>query len=83
LDSAQVPRQPNRPTASASDRLRRGALRGFVGWYWALVGDGVCVRGIPDAGATAAMRSLTDRFAVDAHLRRREVDEFLAIIGAA
>jgi hypothetical protein len=33
------------------------------------------------AGATAGMRSLTDRFAVDAHLRRREVDEFLAAIG--
>jgi hypothetical protein len=58
-------------------------LRGFVGWYWALVGDGVRVRGMPDAGATAGMRSLTDRVAVDAHLRRPEVDEFLAIIGAA
>jgi hypothetical protein len=27
------------------------------------------------------MRSLTDSFAVDAHLRRREVDEFLLAIG--
>jgi HK97 family phage prohead protease len=32
-------------------------------------------------GATAGMRSLTDRFAVDAHLQRREVDEFLLAIG--
>lgn len=32
-------------------------------------------------GATAGMRSLTDRFAVDAHLRRREEDEFLLAIG--
>ncbi|HEY8756793.1 MAG TPA: HK97 family phage prohead protease [Candidatus Dormibacteraeota bacterium] len=32
-------------------------------------------------GATAGMRSLTDRFAVDAHLRQREVDEFLLAIG--
>jgi HK97 family phage prohead protease len=32
-------------------------------------------------GATAGMRSLTDRFAADAHLRRREVDEFLLAIG--
>jgi hypothetical protein len=32
-------------------------------------------------GATAGMRSLTDRFAVDAHLRRREVDDFLLAIG--
>lgn len=32
------------------------------------------------AGATAGMRSLTDRFAVDAHLRQRDVDEFLLAI---
>ena len=57
LDSAQFPRPPNRPTASASDRLRRGALRGFVGWYWALVGDGVRVRGMPDADPLAAART--------------------------
>jgi len=33
------------------------------------------------AGATAGMRSLTDRFAVDAHLLRRDEDEFLLAIG--
>jgi hypothetical protein len=37
--------------------------------------------GAAAAGATAGVRSLTDRFAVDAHLRQREVDEFLAAIG--
>lgn len=32
-------------------------MRGFVGWHWALVGDGVRVTGMPDADPLAAART--------------------------